>query len=92
MKFRIKPKEILINVPVVLLFDNSDQINYFAANINQLIHGKSKLKAEELGCLGGQYVGLFYLNRDSEFTELRQQFVQMIEDEEMNYDNCGNRT
>lgn len=79
---RIKPKEVLLNLPIVLMFDDALKIPEFAANINQLIHGKVKVKYEELGCLGGQYVGLFYLQRNLEFQELRDSFMQLILEEE----------
>ena len=81
MKF--KPKEVLLNLPVGLLFDDYHQIPAFAATINQIVHGKVKLKYEELGCLGGQYIGLFYMQRNSESQQLRDEFTKMIEDEEV---------
>jgi hypothetical protein len=50
------------------------------------VHGKVKVKIEELGTLGGQFVAIFYLQRNDEFSELREQFMQMIEQEEMHHD------
>jgi hypothetical protein len=79
---KVKPKEVMLNLPITLMFRDYHEIPEFAENINQLMHGKSKIKYEELGCLGGQYVGLFYLNRNDEFTEMRATFKQMIEQEE----------
>lgn len=80
---RVKPKEILVNLPIVLTFTDCHEIPEFAANINTLIYGKVKVKYEELGELGGQYIGLFYINRNDEFSELRAEFKEMIEAEEM---------
>lgn len=80
---KVKPKEVMINVPVALTFADVNQIPEFAANINTLIHGKVKIKYEELGSLGGQFIGLFYINRNDEFTELRAEFREMIEAEEL---------
>lgn len=80
---KVKPKEVLLNLPITLMFRDYHEIPAFAENINQLIHGKVKIKCEELGCLGGQYVGLFYLQRNDEFTEMRRTFKEMIEQEEM---------
>lgn len=80
---KVKPKEILLNLPIVLLFDEEYKIPEFAANINQLVHGKVKVKYEELGILGEQHVGLFYLQRNDEFAQLRQEFITMIEQEEI---------
>lgn len=78
---KVKPKEIFVNLPIVLLFDDNDEIAKFAANINSLVHGKIKVKCEELGELNNQHVGIFYLNRNDEYGELRQQFVTMIDNE-----------
>lgn len=79
---KVKPKEVLLNLPITLLFDDYHQIPAFASNVNQLVHGKVKIKYEELGCMGGQYVGLFYLQRNDEFSEMRKAFKDMIEAEE----------
>lgn len=89
---KIKPKEVLINVPIALMFEDYHQIPDFASNINQVLHGKVKLKCEELGLLGGQYVGLFYFIRNDEFHEVRAQFKTAIEQEEIdNYNAKTNR-
>ena len=80
---KVKPKEVLLNLPITLMFEDYHQIPAFAENINQLVHGKSKIKYEELGCIGGQYVGLFYMQRNDEFSEMRKVFKQMIEEEEL---------
>lgn len=80
---KVKPKEILVNLPVVLMFDNADKIPEFASNINTIINGKVKIKYEELGVLAEQVVGLFYLQRNGEFQELRDSFMQLIENEEI---------
>lgn len=80
---KVKPKEILVNLPVVLLFRDYHEIPRFASDVNQIIHGKVKIKYEELGCLGGQYVGLFYLQRNQESQEMRDSFIKAIENEEV---------
>jgi hypothetical protein len=80
---KVKPKEILVNLPVVLMFDDNQQIPAFASNINTIINGHVKIKYEELGCLGGQYVGIFYLDRYGEFKQLREEFKTAIEQEEL---------
>jgi hypothetical protein len=81
MKSKIKPKEVLVNLPVALLFDTVEEIANFASNINTILSGKVRLKTEELGSLGDKYVGLFYLNRNDEYFEIRNAFVKLIEDE-----------
>jgi len=79
---KIKPKEIMVNLPVALLFDTADEIPSFASNINSIIHGKVRLKVEELGTLGGRYVALFYLQRNNEFQQIHDEFIRLIENEE----------
>jgi hypothetical protein len=80
---RLKTKEIVVNLPVVLTFDNRDEIAQLAAGFNTFVAGKVKMKYEELGILNEKYIGLFYLQRDSDSQELRDNFMKMIEDSEM---------
>lgn len=80
---KVKPKEVMLNLPIALLFSTQDEVAQFAANINTLIHGKVKVKVEDVGVLSGQYVSIFYLQRNNEYSELREEFVQLIENEEM---------
>lgn len=80
MKF--KPKEVLVNLPVVLTFAQEDEIVQMAAAFNTFVHGKVKMKYEVLGTLGGQYVALFYIQRNSESQQLHDEFVAMINAEE----------
>lgn len=81
---RVKPKEVLLNLPVALLFNEPWEIPSFAASINTILHGKVRLKVEELGTLGGQYVGLFYLQRNGESQQIHDEFMRLIEEEQMN--------
>jgi Icc-related predicted phosphoesterase len=87
---KVKPKEVLINLPIVLPFERADQVPEFAANINTIIHGKVKVKYEELGTLGGAFMGLFYINRNDEFSELRLDFTNMIENKQVQEHNSTN--
>ena len=80
---KVKPKEVLLDLPVALLFDEPWEIASFAANINTILHGKVRLKAEDLGTLGGRYVGLFYLQRNNEFQLIHDEFRRLIEEEEI---------
>jgi len=80
---KVKPKEVFVNLPVVLMFDSANEIPLFAANINTILHGKVKLKYEELGLLGAQEVAIFYLQRNNEYSELRDQFRALIESQEL---------
>lgn len=82
----IKPKNILVNLPIVLMFKDYHEIKEFALTINTIIHGKVKVKTEELGLLGKEYVGLFYLQRNEEYEELRKSFVDLIEKEKFQKD------
>jgi hypothetical protein len=72
---KVKPKKALLDLPIYVLFNSSEEIPQFAANINTILHGKQKLKYEELGKHDGQFIGLFYIDRHDEYFELRD-FVQ----------------
>ena len=76
---KIKPKDVSVNLPIVLAFDpsSSDSIELFASHINAILHGKVRLKYEYLGDLGGNSMAIFYLQRNSEFSELREQFMEI---------------
>lgn len=80
---RIKPKEILVNLPIALTFKDYHEIPAFAATINSIIHGKVKVKCEEVGNINEQYIGIFYLQRNGEYQELRNSFLELIENEEV---------
>ncbi len=80
---KVKPKEVLLNLPVALLFDEPWEIASFASNINAILHGKVRLKVEELGTLGGKCVGLFYLQRNEESQQIHDEFMRLIEQEEV---------
>lgn len=86
---KVKPKEVMVNLPVALLFDEPWEVISFAANINTILHGKVKLKVEELGALGGRTVGLFYLDRNDEYHQIRDEFMRLIEQEEYVSHNSG---
>lgn len=80
MKF--KPKEIMVNLPTVLTFQTEDEIVEMASAFNNFVHGKVKMKYEVLGELGGQHVGLFYIQRNTESQQLRDEFMVAINAEE----------
>ena len=79
----IKPKEVFLDLPQVLTFRDYHEIPQMASHINTFIHGKVKVKYEELGNLAEQYVGIFYLQRNDEYQELRNEFMELINQEEM---------
>ena len=81
---KIKPKEVYVNLPAVHLFNHEGEDAVLAGGFNTFIHGKVHLKYEHLGMLGGQFVSIFYLQRNKEFSDLREQFMEMILQEEMN--------
>jgi hypothetical protein len=80
----IKPKDIRVTLPIVLTFDTADEIPAFAASVNTIIHGKVKMKCEELGALDSKHIGMFYLQRNGEYQALRDSWMNLIETEEMN--------
>lgn len=80
----IKPKDIKVDLPSIYMFEEIDEIAKFASNINTIIHGKVKIKCENLGKLGEKYVGIFYLQRNQEFQELREEFIKLINKDSIN--------
>ena len=74
---KIKAKEVLVNLPMVLLFDQEEDANIFAMNANTLIHGKVRVKKDVLGMLGGKYMAIFYLHRNDEYTYLCEEFRRL---------------
>lgn len=73
---KIKPKSVLVNLPIYVLFDTADELPQFAANINTILHGKVRLKYEEMGKHDSRFVGLFYLDRGPDYDNLRE-FVKL---------------
>lgn len=69
---KIKPKEVLINLPTHFDFENEDELAQMAMNINSVLHGKSRVKYEIMGARGDKIVGLLYLDRNPEYHELRE--------------------
>lgn len=80
---KIKPKDIQVNLPAAHLFSDETEMASFASAINTIIHGKVKVKYEDLGRLGDQSVGLFYLQRNKESQQIRDDFVRMIDQAEL---------
>lgn len=80
---KVKPKEVLVNIPVVYTLPDENDNAMLASNFNTFLHGKVRLKYDYLGKLGDQYVSIFYFHRNDEFHELRNSFMEMIEQEEM---------
>jgi hypothetical protein len=80
---KVKPKEVFVNLPVALLFNTEDEIPQLASGFNTFLHGKVRLKYETIGELNGQWVGLFYLQRNDESQQLRDEFVRLIEEQQM---------
>lgn len=76
-------KQLTVNLPIALTFATEDEIGQLAASINTIVAGKSRIKCESVGKLNSQYIGIFYLQRDKDFSELRQSFVDLIEQEEI---------
>lgn len=79
---KVKPKEVFVNLPMVLLFNTEDEIPQLASGFNTFLHGKVRLKYEVVGELNGQFVGLFYLQRNIESQQLRDEFEALIQVEE----------
>lgn len=73
----------MVNLPAAHLFNSEDEMAVFASNINTIVFGKVKVKYEMLGLLGGRCVGLFYIQRNNESQLIHDEFIKLIENEEM---------
>ena len=84
MKF--KPKEMMVNLPTVLTYTHEGEDAQMATNFNTFVHGKVHMKYEYLGTLGGQHVSIFYIQRNDEFSQMREEFMSAIlQEEESNH-------
>lgn len=66
-------------LPIILMFADSNKIYEYAR--------KNKLKCDNVGCLTGKFVGVFYLKKTTKYAELRREYSQKIEYEELENDN-----
>jgi len=80
---KVRPKEVMVNLPAVHFFDSEGEDAQLAANFNTFVHGKVRLKYEFLGTIGAQLVSIFYLQRNDEFSQLREEFMRLIENDLM---------
>lgn len=83
---KVKPKEVMVNLPIALLFASEEEVGSFATNINTIIHGKVRVKTDVVGNLGDKIVAIFYLQRNDEYSQIRDEFVRLIEGEEYAYE------
>jgi hypothetical protein len=83
MKSKIKPKEVLVNLPAAHLFNSEEEITNFVFAINSILTGKRRIKYDNLGLLGQQYVAVIYLERNKESQDIHDQFATLIEQEEI---------
>jgi hypothetical protein len=78
---KIKPKEVMVNLPVYFSFSDPEKIPEFAMNINSILSGKSRIKYDEMGIHDGETIAIFYLYRDNDYSELREFVKQYLIDE-----------
>lgn len=77
---KIKAKEVLVNLPVYFEFETEDELAQMAANINSILAGRTRLKYEIMGDRGDKIIGLLYLERNREYSELRDFIKQYVLD------------
>lgn len=78
----IKPKEILVDLPAVFPFKSEDDVHSFVSAINTIVHGKVKVKYEILGWLDENCMCIVYIQRNFEYQELYNEFIEMIQRQE----------
>lgn len=79
---KIKPKEVLVNLPCQFEFQNEEELAQMAANINSILSGRTRVKYDVMGYRGEMLIGLLYTERNKEYLEYRE-FIKsyVIEDE-----------
>ena len=63
------------------MLESEDEAAQLAANFNTFVHGKVHLKYEVLGPLTGKLAVLYYMQRNHDSQQLRDEFVQLIDQE-----------
>ena len=77
---KLKPIEVQVNLPVYFEFETEDELAQMAANINSVLAGRTRVKYEVMGTRGDKIVGLLYLERNREYSELRDFIKQYVLD------------
>lgn len=77
---KIKPKKVLINIPMILSFDDYHEIDHVKNFYNQLISNK-KIKSKELFSNNYGYSAIFYFKQDDEYKRLIKEYKQLNKEE-----------
>lgn len=77
---KIKPKDVQVNLPCHFEFKDEDECAQMAANINSVLHGRSRVKYDIMGTRGDMVVGLLYLERWGEYLEYREFLAEFVVD------------
>lgn len=77
---KIKPKDVSVNLPCHFEFQDEEECAQMAANINSILHGRSRVKYDIMGTKGDMVVGLLYLERWGEYQEYRKFIKKYILD------------
>ena len=64
--------------PIILMFADPNKIVEYA--------NENKVKSENIGFLTDKFVGIFYLKKNDKYAELRKEYTQKIEYEELEND------
>lgn len=73
---KVKPKQVLVNVPVILTFYDYHEIRHVEDYFNEVFSGKNKIKSEELQSCNEEYAAIFYFKKDKEYTQLVKEYAK----------------
>ena len=73
----MKKKQVSLNIPVILTFDDYHEIKYVQEYFNQLVKGK-KIKSKELAYIDA-YAAIFYFTQDDEYKHLVKEHKHLSE-------------
>lgn len=79
---KIKPKEVLVNLPCHFEFLHEDECAQMAANINAILHGRTRVKYDVMGTRGDLLICILYTERNREYLEYRE-FIEWLVDPEL---------
>lgn len=75
---KIKPKKALLNIPIILTFEDYHEITYMKEYLNEIC--VQRIRSKELEYSGG-YNAVFYFKQDEEFKSLLKEFKKINEEE-----------
>lgn len=67
-----------LELPAIIRVDDYHEFDYIIDYLKQL--GAKRIKYEELGCEGRDYIGIFYSSKDKDYKKLVKEYEHLLED------------